>query len=217
MSFILAVGATASIASAYGSSLPFTAASNAAETVLTMASTAGVAIGDYVEVTSGWGLLDGRLARIKALTANTSITLELINTSDTSKYPSGAGAGGVRKISTWTQLSQIGANLQVSGGDQEYADITTLMDRTKRQIPTTRTPIQVTLPTFFDPALAWVQTVRTAMETATPAGALIVYPNGSRTVGNAYWGMREVPTIEDSTLRGEVSLSYSAQPITYAT
>lgn len=217
MAFTLAVGTTVEIAATYSSpALAFTAASNLPETVLTMASTAGLAIGDYVEVSSGWGLLDGRIARIKALSANASITLDSIDCSDTTKYPAGTGGGSVRKVSAWTQLTQITSGIQSSGGEQQFADITTLMDRTQRQIPTVRSAQTMTIPTFYDASLAWVATVRTAVDKAVATAVKLTYPNGSKTVGNAYWGLRDIPTIEDSTLRGEVSLSFSAQPITYA-
>ncbi|MFO1268551.1 MAG: phage tail tube protein [Rubrivivax sp.] len=216
MAKIKAVGLTLAIASAYATSLPFTAASNAAETVLSMASTTGLAAGDYVEVTSAWSLLDQRVARVKSVVAGTSITLELIDTSDTSKF-SGSGAGGVRKISTWTQITQLTSNLQTSGGEQQFADVTEISDLTQRQIPTTRSAVTMTAPVYFDPALSWVATVRSAADSGAAKGMLMVYPGGSRTVGNAYWGLREIPTIEDSTLRGEVTLSFASLPVVYPT
>lgn len=220
MAKIKAVGLTLAIASAYASSLPFTAASNATETVLSMASTTGLAAGDYVEVTSAWSLLDQRIARIKTVVASTSITLELIDTSDTSKFPAAGGVGasaGVRKISTWTQITQLTSNLQTSGGEQQFADVTEISDLTQRQIPTTRSAVTMTAPVYFDPALSWVATVRSAADSGAAKGMLMVYPGGSRTVGNAYWGLREIPTIEDSTLRGEVTLSFASLPVVYPT
>jgi len=87
----------------------------------------------------------------------------------------------------------------------------------QKQIPTTRSPLTLTLPTFFDQSLAWVSVVTTAMDTAVPTAMRAVYPNGSRTVGNAYWSVQTTPTPEDSTLRSRVDLTFSADPITYAT
>lgn len=109
-------GTTFHLASAFGSVLPFTAASNAAECVLTMASTTGLANTDVVEVSSGWGRLNLRVMRIKNVVLNTSITLEAIDTTSTTFFPSGSGAGSVRKISTFTQLQQV-LGIQASGGD----------------------------------------------------------------------------------------------------
>lgn len=216
MAKIKSVGLTLSIASTYASALTFTAASNATETVLTMAVTTGLNPGDFVEVTSGWSLLDQRIARVKTVAPAVSITLELIDTSNTAQF-GGSGAGSVRKISAWTQITQLTANLQTSGGEQQFADVTEISDLTQRQSPTTRSAVTLTAPVFFDPALAWVSTVRAAAESGAARGMLMVFPGGGRTVGNAYWGMREIPSIEDSTLRGEVTLSFAALPQVYAT
>jgi hypothetical protein len=109
-------GTTFHIASAFGSPLAFTTASNASECVLGMASTTGLANGDVVEVSSGWGRLNLRFARLKNVVLNTSVTLEGIDTTSTTYFPSGSGAGTVRKISTFTQLQQV-LGIQSSGGD----------------------------------------------------------------------------------------------------
>lgn len=109
-------GTTFHIASAFGSSLATSAASNATECVLSMASTTGLANGDYVEVTSAWGRLNKRAFRIKAVVLNTSITLEGCDTSNTTFFPAGQGVGSVRKVNTFTQITQATA-VSSSGGD----------------------------------------------------------------------------------------------------
>jgi hypothetical protein len=114
-------GTTIFIASVFASALPFSAASNATETVLTMASTTGLSNGDFVEVSSGWGRLNLRAFRIKNMVANTSITLEGADTSSTTFFPSGSGAGSVRKVSTWQQVTQVTA-VSSSGGDPVSVD-----------------------------------------------------------------------------------------------
>lgn len=113
-------GTTFHIASAFAASLPFTAASNATECVLSMASTTGLSVGDIVEVSSSWGRLNLRAFRVKTVVANTSITLEGCDTSSTAFFPAGAGAAsgaaGVRKATTFTQITQVTA-VTSSGGD----------------------------------------------------------------------------------------------------
>lgn len=114
-------GTTVFVASAFAAALPFTSASNATETVLSMASTSGLAVNDIVEVTSGWGRLNGRAARVKAVVANTSITLEGMDTTSTTFFPAGSGAGSVRKVTTFTQITQI-TGISSSGGDPVTVD-----------------------------------------------------------------------------------------------
>lgn len=109
-------GTTIAVATAFGSTLAVSGASNATECVLSMASTTGLANGDYVEVTSGWGRLNKRIARVKSLAANVSITLEGINTTNSTYFPSGVGGGSVRKVSTWQTIDMV-TGISSSGGD----------------------------------------------------------------------------------------------------
>lgn len=109
-------GTTIFIASAFGSALTTSTASNATECVLGMASTTGLANGDIVEVTSGWGRLNKRAFRVKSLVANTSITLEGADTSSTTFFPAGSGTGSVRKVSTFTEVTSI-TTISSSGGE----------------------------------------------------------------------------------------------------
>lgn len=109
-------GTTFFVASAYGSSLNTSAASNATECVLSMASTTGLSNGDIVEVTSGWGRLNLRNFRIKNVVANTSVTLEVCDTTNTTFFPAGSGVGSVRKVTTFTQITQV-LGMNSSGGD----------------------------------------------------------------------------------------------------
>jgi hypothetical protein len=216
MAITLATGTVFAIASTYGTSVNMTAITNANPAVATLGAGHGVTVGDFIEVTSGWDLLSGRIVRVSNVATN-DVTLEGINTTSTTLYPSGSGTGTIRRITAWTNLSQITQGFSVSGGEQQFADVTTISDRIQKQIPTRRGAVSVTLPLFDDPALSWVAPVRTASDTAVATGFRMIFPNASRLVANAYWSLREVPTVEDSTLRGEITLSFAAQPVRYAT
>ena len=216
MGITTAVGTQVAIASTYGSSVNMTAITNAAAAVATLAAGHGVVVGDFLEVNSGWDRLNGRIARVSNVSAN-DVTLEGIDTTSTSRYPAGTGTGTIRRITAWTTIGQITSNLSVSGGDQQFADVTTLTDAVQKQIPTTRTPVQVTLPLFYDPSLSWWATVRGVSEASSTAALRMVFANSSRLVANCYWSLRQVPTVEDSTLRGEINVSLNSDPTVYAT
>jgi hypothetical protein len=216
MAITLAVGTQVSIGSTYGAASAMSAITNANPAVATLAGGHGCEVGDIIEVTSGWDLITARLFRVSVVSTN-DVTFEGLNTTSTSLYPAGTGIGSIRRITAFTVLSQLTSGIQVTGGEQQFADVTTLVDRIQRQIPTQRGAISVSLPLFDDPSLAWVPTVRTASETAVATGMRMVFPNGSRLLANAYWSLQEVPTIEDSTLRSQISLAFAAQPTRYAT
>lgn len=216
MAITLAVGTKVAIASTYGTSVTMSAITNASEAVATLGAGHSVVQGDFLEVTSGWDRLTGRIVRVKTVASN-DITFEGINTTSTSLYPAGSGTGTIRRITAWTDISQITAGIQVSGGDQQFADVTTIADVTQKQIPTTRSPINVTLPVYDDPALAWYATVGAASDSAVATGLRMIFPNASRLVANAYWSLQRVPTIEDNTLRARIDLAFASDPTRYAT
>lgn len=107
-------GTTFFIASAYATAKTVTAVSNAVEAVVS--STAhGYSNGDIIEMTSGWGRLNKRVYRVKAVAAD-SFTLEGQDTTNTTFFPAGTGVGSARKINTFTQITSV-MNPQSSGGD----------------------------------------------------------------------------------------------------
>src|ERR1044071_9930324 len=98
-------GSQVAIASTYGSGFTVSAITNASEGVATLSSSHGVTVGDIFELSSGWDLLDKRLARAKAVATN-DVTLESIDTSSTNMYPAGQGTGTGREITAWTSITQ---------------------------------------------------------------------------------------------------------------
>ena len=107
-------GSTFYVATAFGTVKAVTAITNAAEAVVT--STAhGLAVGDIVEVSSGWGRLHLSARRVKSVTTD-SFVLEGADTSNVSFYPPGTGVGSVRKVSTFQQVLTV-MNPSASGGE----------------------------------------------------------------------------------------------------
>ena len=213
MAITLAVGTTVAIASTYGATITVSAITNASSMVATFSASHGVVLGDFVEFKSGWDRLNQRV--LKAGTVSTNDVTFAVHTSSTSRYPAGSGTGTAREVTAWTNIGQITKDIQVGGGDQQYADITTLSDVIDKQIPTRRRPITVTLPLFFDNSLGYVTTVRTASETAAVTAVRFTYPNGTVLVANAYWSYQDVPTIVDETLRGQIDMTFAALPAVY--
>lgn len=216
MSVTKTPGTQFAIGSTYGTTFTVTAITNANPAVATLSASHGVIVGDFIELTSGWDLANGRIFRVSAVATN-DVTLEGFNTTDTSKFPAGTGTGTGREITAWTTLSQITPDFSVSGGEQNFADTTFVSNLIKTQIPTDRNPITCTLPVFFDPTLSWFATVRTAAESSSAYAFRMIFPNSSRLVVGAYWSLRGVPTSQDGTLRDQIDLSFIGQPTVYST
>lgn len=107
-------GTTFFIASAYAAPKTTTIVSNATEAVVTSVAH-GYTNGDVIEVTSGWGRLNKRTFRIKSVTTD-AFALEGADTSNVTFFPTGSGIGSVRKVTTFTQITQV-LGIQASGGD----------------------------------------------------------------------------------------------------
>lgn len=216
MAITKSVGTGVDIASTYGSIVTMSAITNATAAVATLAAAHGVVVGDYLEFTSGWGKLTGRTLRISVVATN-DVTLEGINTVSTSDYPTGTGAGSIRRITAWTNITQRTPNFNITSGQVTYADITTLDDTEERKLPVRRGASDMSIPGFFDLSAGWVATVRTASDTSNPTGVRVRYPNGNKLAASAYWSMGDGASIEDNTLRDSIDLTFAAKAQSYAT
>lgn len=152
MAFAIPNGSRVNVAKAYQAPITFTAASNATECELTVASAAGILAGDVVQVSSGWLKLDNMVLRVKSV-AGTKIVLDSFDTSDTTKFPAGTGAGTLRKIDTWITMPQV-MTLSTEGGDQQTISVQFLEDDKARTIPTFKNAVVQVYTFAHDPLLA---------------------------------------------------------------
>ena len=216
MSVTLSTGSTISVAKAYSAAITVTTATNAPSCQLTTTSAHTFEVGNYVEVSSGWGLMDQRILRCASGTTGSTVVLEGMNTTDTSKFPAGVGIGSVRKITTWVPVTQV-KSMSASGGEQQFTDVTSITDTVARQMPTIRGAVNMTVDVYDDPTLGWYADVVAADEARKPFGLLMAFPNGSKLVANAYWSLLRVPTMaQNEALMTQITLSYAAEPVRYA-
>lgn len=214
MAKTLATRTLFSIAKIYGPSVAISALSNAAEAVATLAAGHSVVAGDYLEITSGWGRLNNRIVKVKSVLTN-DVTLEKLNTSSTSRFPAGTGTGWIRRITAWDQLSQV-KNVTTSGGEQQWADGTSIEDDVEVKGPTIKSARIMNLEIYDDPNLPWYTTVESASDATVPTGLMISPPNGSKIVANAYWGLMKEPNItKNEYLSTNVNVAYAAESMRY--
>lgn len=215
MGYKLPAGGSLAIASAYGTAVAMSALTNAAEAVATLGASHGLVVGDYIEIRSGWEVLDYRIARVKTVATN-DVTLEGINTTSTTKYPAGEGVGTVRKISAFTTISQV-SDLAPNGGEQQYADASGVFGRVDRQIPSTRSAVTMEITVHDDPSLAWYATVQAAEDAGTPVALRLLSSDASRVLHNGYITMSKTPAMtKGETDKLALSFAAVAEPTRYA-
>jgi len=213
MSVSLPNGALIAMASGYGSNLTVTAITNASPAVATSTAHA-LANGDFVEVTSGWSRLTSKVVRVSGVTANT-FELEGIDTTSTTIYPAAGGTGTVRKISGWTQLSQILSSAS-SGGEQQFLEYQFLESDAQKRIPTFKNAAGLTLTVADDPTLAGYQLASTANDDRLPRGVRITLPNSSKILYNAYVSLDKTPSLTvNNVMAVELTLSLLAEVVRY--
>lgn len=213
MGYKLPNGATFEHAATYAEPLAFSAISNTSEAACTVTG-ATLVVGDILLVTSGWTALNNKVVRVKAATA-TAITLEGIDTTDTTVYPADSGAGSLKKVLTWVQIPQI-TDVAFSGGEQNYADIVFLEDQQGRQLPTDKSAASMVLTVADDPTLPYVPVVQAADASKAPQAARLNLPGTDKLYYGAYTSFSLQPAVSrNNVLTRTVSLALQAAPTRY--
>lgn len=214
MSVSLPNGAVVSIASAYAAPVTVTAVSNASPAVASAVGH-GFANGDIVEVTSGWSRLNSRIARVAGVTAD-AFQLEGINTTSTNLYPAGGGAGSVRKVSTWQQITQV-LEFTTSGGEQQFVTYSFLEEDVEHQIPTVKSASSFAMTIGDDAELPWYSILSDANDDRIPRAVSVVLPSGSAIFYNGYVTLNKTPTLTKNELMGlQSTVSLTSEPMRYA-
>lgn len=213
MSVSVPNGAIVAIASGYGAALPVTILTNAAPPVAT--STAhGLANGDFVEVSSGWGRLDQKTCRVSGVTANT-FNLEAIDTTLTTVYSAGTGLGSVRKVTGYTQLSQI-LSSSSAGGDQNFLTYQFLESDSQKQIPTFKSPASLTFSVGDDVTQAGYITCSVANDDRLKRSVKVTLASGSILSYNAYISINKTPSLTVNELMAiQATMSLLSEPVRY--
>lgn len=219
MAVYLPNGSKFFIAGTFGTLKTFSSITNAVEAVASFAADPSLAVGDYFEITSGWERLSKRVARVKTASGVGPylVTLEGINTTDTTLYPTGGGAGTAREVLTWTEITQV-ETPSTSGGEQQFVTYQTIANDLESRIPSNRSAQGFQLVFFDDPALAWYATVQAASDNNQ-----VLYPlkvelkSGSKIVASGYWSLKELPDMAANTpMKSTIDVAFASLITRYA-
>lgn len=215
MSVRLPNGTTFAIASGYGNKITITAMSNASAAVAS-AEDHGLVDGDFVEITSGWSRLNGKVVRVANADTDT-FELEGIDTSAVTNYPAGSGIGSVRKVSGWTQIQQV-LTTSTNGGDQQFATYQFIEADQETRIPTTKSAAGLDLSVADDPSLPGYIALSAANDDRDPRAVKCTLANGSLILYNAYCSLNKTPSMTaNEVMACAASFSFlNADPVRYA-
>lgn len=199
------------VQSTAGSTVTVSAITKASPGVVTTSSAHGYTTGDVITAAvDGMAQLNGRAFRINVLTT-TTFELEDEDTSGYDTFTSGT----VRKITAWSSMTTA-LGVTVSGGEPEFADITTIHDVIRKQVPTVVSPLTISFESLFDPHDAALGKLQAATQTKSTRAVRITFPSGSVLVANAYVSCTLVPTgSAQQAVTTPVSLSVQGLPKVY--
>lgn len=215
MSVSVPNGSIVSIASGYVAADTVSAASNASPSVLTTSAAHGISNGGFFEFNSGWSKANGRIFRASAASGS-AISPEGLDTSSTTLFPAGGGAGTIREISGWTQIQQI-LSSNSNGGEQQFTTYQFLEADAERRIPTNKSAFGLTFSIADDPTLAGYIALAAANDDRLQRAIRVVLPSGSILLYNAYISLNKTPSLTvNEVMAVEATLSLLNEPTRYA-
>lgn len=200
-----------SLQSALATADTITGITNANPGVVT--STAhGMANGDYVVLTvNGMPALNDRVVRIANVAANT-FELEGVDTTLLGTFTSGS-AQAVTFGTTMTTLTGINA----SGGDPEFADVTTIHDNIRKQVPVVTSPMTMSFDSLFDAGDAGLVALKAAADALAKRAVRISFSSGSKIVFSGYVSASLTPTgSAQEAVKTGVTLTAAGRPTVYS-
>lgn len=213
LSVSLPNGALVAIANSYTTATAITGISNSNPAVAT-APSHGFSVGDFVEITSGWSRLTNKTVKVGAVTAS---TFELLNIDSTltSIYPAGGGAGTVRKAIAYTQLSQI-LTSESNGGEQQFLEYQFLESDASKRIPTVKSASGLSFSIADDTTQPGFQLASVANDDRLPRAVKVTLPSGSVISYNAYISVNKTPSLTVNQIMAvQCTLSLLAEPVRY--
>lgn len=214
MSVSLPNGVTLALATTYASAKNVTALTNYDPAQAT-SNAHGYSDGDFLEVTSGWAKLNQRVVRVDNPATNT-FELEGIDTSSTTSYPAGTGTGTVRKITAFTQITQV-LDVTTAGGEMQFTTYSFLEQDFETQLPTQSSPQTITINVADDPTLSGYVALKEAAEARDIRALKVTFPNGAVLLYNGYVSFNETPSMtKNEVMAVTATFSLLSRPVRYA-
>lgn len=191
MSYFFPEGSKIQFSSTFGAAATVNSGTNANPTVLSTAAAHGFVTNDELLYLSTWEDATNSILRATNLTA-TTLSLQGLDTTNTSFFAAGGGAGTLQKITGWTDSPQI-LTVSTSGGDARFTTVQTLASRNAVNIPTGFNATSFSLTMAHDPSLAAYQTLLALSRTLSKVAIKMSIGGGAYTYGYGYVSVSETP------------------------
>lgn len=217
MSRILVNGSNVQIATGYGTAFTISDITNASPAVATLSSSHGVVEGDFIEITScAWGRLVGRVFRAGTVATN-DVQLENLDTTDTDIFPAGTITGGGKEVTGWTTVSQI-TEMNVTGGEQQFAEGQYMDDPLQYRYPTIKTAVQIAITVDDDQSQSYWSYINASESSLANKAIRFVDANSvPRVVATGIWMKSAAPAMSiNGVYKRSVSIALASGVTEYA-
>lgn len=215
MAYTLPDGTKLFLGITFGSPLTVTAVTNANPGVASVTAH-GLTANTPIIYKSGWDDATDRVYRVGSPTTDAFSILGL-DTTDTAQYTPGGGIGTVVAVTAWQEIQQV-LNPSTSGGEQQFATVEPLAKRNAIQIPTSFSPMSITVPIGDDPTLPGYIALKAASDKRAIRPLRFQKPDGATLYYYGYVSLNEVP----SMTKGQVdtvtaTIALQGLPVRFAT
>lgn len=189
-----------------------TAITKASPPVVTSAAH-GYSNGDFVVLAVlGMFQLNSVVARVADITTDT-YELEGIDSTAFETFAS----GNAQKLTFGASMTNV-VDVNASGGEPEFEDITTIHQNIRTRVPVVTSPLAFALTGLFDPADAAMQELAEATRSITQRCFKFRFANGTKMVFQGYPSASGVPTgSAQKAVTTPISIEAQGLPTVYAT
>jgi hypothetical protein len=199
----------------FGSPIPITAITNAAQAVASATAHGLAAKAEFILKTN-WEDANDRVFRVANPTTN-AFEIEGLDTTSTALFEAGGGVGTIIPILSWVEIQQV-LNPTTSGGDPKFATVEPLARKNAIQLPAGFNPMSLTIPIGDDPTLLGYKALKAASDNQDLRPLRSRKPNGSVNYFYGYPYLNEVSTMaKDQVDTVTAGMTIQGKPTRYAT
>ncbi|MDD0817210.1 phage tail tube protein [Curvibacter sp. HBC28] len=202
------------VQTALGAAITISAISKAATAVATYAGSTAPTVGDYIAVTAnGMYQVSDRIFRVANV--NTVAKTFELEGEDSTSYDSFA-SGSFQVITFGASFANL-QNINVSGGEPEFADVTTIHDNVRKRVPTIVSPLSLSMDAIYDLSDAGFVECNKAYRAKAKRAIRLRFGTGAKMVLTGYASASGVPTGQaQGVVQTKVSIEAQNMPTVYA-
>lgn len=202
------------VQTAVATAVTITGITKAATGVVTYTGAVNPTVGDYIVMSvNGMYQLNDRVLRVANV--NTVAKTFELEGEDTSTYET--FTSGSYQIVTFGASFTTTQNINVSGGEYEFADVTTIHDNVRKRVPTITSPMSLAMDNLFDLTDPGFVELNKAYKAKTKRAIRLRFGSGAKMLLMGYGGAAGVPTGQaQGVVQTKVSIEAQNIPTIYA-